>query len=153
MTNQPAPMTPADQTRAAIMTALAEIRAEIETLHTELAQIRAGLTAAAAQPAPAAAPAGPAETMLADTLICTIDDNGRRAYKLRGGRYSKNGVRVWPEVLATLIDHVEQVQPGPTAITPPVLVTVEMATRQGRADLGEDAAAVVTYARKVTGKA
>lgn len=151
--NTPTPITPAEQFRADMLRSLDEIRedvtAELESMRAELTQIRAGL-ATASQPAPAV---GPAETMLAETLIYSIDDNGKPAYKLRGGRYSKNGVRVWPEVLKTLIDDVNKLQPGPTAINPPILVTVELATRAGRADLGEDPAQQVQYARKVTGRA
>lgn len=145
--------TPAEQFRADMLRALADLRAdltaELESMRAELAQIRTGL-ATASQPAPAV---GPSETMLAETLIYSIDDNGKPAYKLRGGRYSKNGVRVWPEVLKTLIEDLTKLQPGPTAINPPILVAVELATRPGRADLGEDPAQQVQYARKVTGKA
>ena len=147
--------TPAEQFRADMLRALADLRAdltaELESMRAELAQIRSGL-ATASQPAPAPA-VGPSETMLAETLIYSIDDNGKPAYKLRGGRYSKNGVRVWPEVLKTIIEDLTKLQPGPTAINPPVLVAVELATRPGRADLGEDPAQQVQYARKVTGKA
>lgn len=144
----------------------AEIREEFEKIHKELdilgemifnlsqavTTITQGLqhAATASQPAPAV---GPSETMLAETLIYSIDDNGKPAYKLRGGRYSKNGVRVWPEVLKTLFEDLTKLQPGPTAINPPVLVAVELATRPGRADLGEDPAQQVQYARKVIGRA
>ncbi len=153
--NTPTPLTPAEQFRADMLRALADLRAdltaELESMRAELAQIRTGL-ATASQPAPAPA-VGPSETMLAETLIYSIDDNGKPAYKLRGGRYSKNGVRVWPEVLKTLIEDLTKLQPGPTAINPPVLVAVELATRPGRADLGEDPAQQVQYARKVIGRA
>ena len=152
MNNQPTPITPAEQFRADMLRSLDEIRdelrEELESMRAELAQIRTGL-ATASQPATV----GPAETMLAETLIYSIDDNGKPAYKLRGGRYSKNGVRVWPEVLKTIIEDLNKLQPGQTAINPPVLVTIELATRPGRSDLGEDPAQQVQYARKVTGRA
>ena len=147
--NTPTTPTPAEQFRADMLNALDEMREELAAMREELAQMRAGL-ATASQPAPAV---GPSETMLAETLIYSIDDNGKPAYKLRGGRYSKNGVRVWPEVLKTLVEDLNKLQPGPTAINPPVLVTVELATRPGRADLGEDPAQQIQYARKVTGRA
>jgi len=155
MTTPTTTPTPAEQFRADMLRSLDEIReelrAELESMRAELAQIRAGLATASQ---PAAAPAvGPAETMLAETLIYSIDDNGKPAYKLRGGRYSKNGVRVWPEVLKTIIEDVNKLQPGPTAINPPTLVTVELGTRPGRTDLGEDPAQQYQYARKVTGRA
>ena len=147
--NTPTTPTPAEQFPADMPNALDEMREELAAMREELAQMRAGL-ATASQPAPAV---GPSETMLAETLIYSIDDNGKPAYKLRGGRYSKNGVRVWPEVLKTLVEDLNKLQPGPTAINPPVLVTVELATRPGRADLGEDPAQQIQYARKVTGRA
>lgn len=58
--------------------------------------------------APKAAPQGSGETFSsiedfqASEISVSADDKGKMQYKVKGGRYSKFGVRVWPETLAAL---------------------------------------------------
>ena len=164
MTTQPTPaldrlvaQQAAEQFRADLRADLAEImdelhsqRAELINIRVDLDTIRAGLTQAASQPAPAV---GPTETFLADVITFATDENGKQAYKIRGGRYSKNGVRVWDEVLPLLGIDKDLLISGRNPINPPIMVRVEIAKRAGKSDLGEDITLQYNYARKVIGKA
>ncbi len=128
---------------------ITEQRVEIAELRAYLETIRAGLTQAAA-PAPQV---GTTDTFLADTVTFATDENGKEAYKIRGGKFSKNGVRVWPEVLPMLGIDKDLLKSGRNPIDPPIMVRVEIAKRAGKSDLGEDTTQQYDYARKVIGKA
>jgi len=106
-----------------------ELRGEFAALHTEIADLRTALAAvldglrqAATVPVPQA---GATKSFVATCIVHSMDDNGRDAYKLRGGCYAKNGVRIWPEVLP-LLGIAEPVPMGITQLTPPINVLVEM---------------------------
>jgi hypothetical protein len=74
------------------------------------------------------------------TLIMTYNDKGEPSYKMTGGRYSKLGVRVWPEVLATLSIDATTLKPGPNPCARTVRVALKLDDEDG------------TYkAQKVTG--
>ena len=49
----------------------------------------------------------------ATSITLAHDDNGQAVYKIKGDRYNKFGVRVWPEVLPLLGIDVDQLKPGP----------------------------------------
>ena len=49
----------------------------------------------------------------AEVLSLGTDDNGKPVLKVRGGKFSKFGVRVWPEVLPMLGVDVADLKPGP----------------------------------------
>jgi len=49
----------------------------------------------------------------AEAITVSTDDDGRPCYKVRGGKYGKFGVRVWPEVLPMLGVEVADLKPGP----------------------------------------
>lgn len=145
MTTPTATPTPAEQFRADMLRSLDEIReelrAELESMRAELAQIRAGL-ATASQPAPAV---GPSATFTADSITLDYMD-GKPVYKMRGGQYTKFGVRVWPEVLPALGIDAATLKPGTNPITP-LDVRVLLETKS------DDDGTPKTTARKVTGRA
>lgn len=154
-TNQPTPQ--ADRITAAeirelfkgVHVEITEIRDEISALTAELEHMREGLTHAS-QPAPVT---GITDTFLADVITFATDENGKQAYKIRGGKFSKNGVRVWPEVLPLLGIDETTLTAGKNPIDPPIMVRVEIAKRPGKSDLGENPEMKYDYARKVIGKA
>jgi len=120
----PPTLSPAEQFRADMMSLLDQMRSEIEQMHAEITQIRDGLTHAASAPARLA---GATKSFIATCIVHSVDDNGRDAYKLRGGCYARNGVRVWPEVLPRMgIGIAKPVPMGITQLTPPIGVLVEM---------------------------
>jgi hypothetical protein len=150
----PSTLSPAEQFRADMMSLLdvmrrelADMYADIDAIQSDIAAIRTGLQQAAAAPAPA----GPTETFIADTVMHDFQ-NSKHAYKLRGGRYTKSGVRIWPEVLATIIA-VDACELGETKLPAPVAVRVEIAKRPGKSDLGENPELQYDYAKKIIGKA
>ena len=49
----------------------------------------------------------------ATSITLAHDDNGQAVYKIKGDRYNKFGVRVWPEILPQLGIDVDQLKPGP----------------------------------------
>lgn len=53
---------------------------------------------------------------VADNLVLTYNDDGTPAYRLKGGSYSKFGVRVWPEVLPALGINPTTLKPGPNPV-------------------------------------
>lgn len=76
-------------------------------------------------PAPAAAAvAGQTVVFLADTISLGYDDNGKATYKVKGGQYTKFGVRVWPEVLPKLGIDPAALKPGPNEFGKPVIALV-----------------------------
>ena len=147
MTTPTTTPTPAEQFRADMLRALDEmregLRAELESVHAELAQIRAGL-ATASQPAPAPA-VGPSATFTANSITLDYMD-GKPVYKMRGGQYTKFGVRVWPEVLPALGIDAATLKPGTNPIEPSE-VRVLLETKD------DDNGQPRTTARKVTSRA
>ena len=81
-----------------------------------------------------------------DDLTMTYDDKGKPAYKAKGGRYAKFGVRVWPEVLPLLGIDAATLKPGPNAVD--LMVRAELAETTDK-DTGEKS----MNARKVIGLA
>ncbi len=84
-----------------------------------LAAIGAALATA---PAPAPAPAGSPGSQTApegytdfsaENLTMTYNDDGTPAYRIKGGPYSKFGVRAWPEILPALGVDPATLKPGP----------------------------------------
>lgn len=49
----------------------------------------------------------------AEVIAVGMDDNGKPVYKVRGGKFSKFGVRVWPETLPMLGVEIATLKPGP----------------------------------------
>lgn len=132
-----------------------QLRAMLRDLHTRmdgieqaLESMREGLQAAASRPTGDA----PEEKFLAETVSKSIDQNGKVAYKMHGGRY-KLGVRIWPEVMPLLGVDESTLEHGPNKIDPPVIVRVEIGKRAGRSDLGEEPGQQYDYARKILGPA
>lgn len=81
--------------------------------------------AMASGPAPAAAPvAGQTVTFVADTISYGIAEDGKAVYKIKGGQYTKFGVRVWPEVLPKLGVDPAALKPGPNPFSKAVLALV-----------------------------
>ncbi len=89
----------------------------LDQIEAELSALREGLAAAASQPS-VANPAMSGDTVVfeAVTLLMSYDDNGQPVYKAKGGPYMKFGVRIWPEVLATLDVDPSKLKPGPNPI-------------------------------------
>jgi hypothetical protein len=79
--------------------------------------------APAAQPAAAtvAGPAGPTVVFMAETISYGIAEDGKAVYKIRGGRYQKFGVRVWPEALPLLGVDAASLKPGPNVFAKAVI--------------------------------
>ncbi len=50
----------------------------------------------------------------AETMVCTIEENGEKYFKIRGFPYLQYGVRIWPEVLEAMGIHPENIKPGKT---------------------------------------
>ena len=86
----------------------------LDGLESELTAIREGLTAAAAAPTPTQD--GQTVQFLATEIIMTYNDEGKPAYKAKGGRYMKYGVRIWDEVLPLLGLDAEKLKPGPNPV-------------------------------------
>lgn len=81
--------------------------------------------AMASSPAPSAAPvAGQTVTFMAETISYGIAEDGKAVYKVKGGQYTKFGVRVWPEVLPKLGLDPDALKPGPNAFSKPVIALV-----------------------------
>jgi len=57
--------------------------------------------------------AGNYRDFTAETLNVGMDDNGKPVYKIRGGPFTKFGVRVWPEVMSLIGVEIEDLKPGP----------------------------------------
>jgi hypothetical protein len=100
-------------------------------------------------PAPAAQPDAHGNgyvTFMAETIVMTYNDAGEPRYKVKGGRYAKFGVNLWPEALAALGVKAADLKPGPNAFGKMV-----------RAELGETTNAETgeksMVARKVVGLA
>jgi hypothetical protein len=53
----------------------------------------------------------------AESVVMTIDEEGQRAYKVRGYPFIKFGVRVWPEVLPQLGIDADTLKPGVNAFS------------------------------------
>ena len=102
----------------------AQLTAQIAALAADVADLDVALNlrAAAAAPAPVAtapAPAAPGDYVdfAAESLVLNYNDDGGPAYKIKGGRFSKFGVRVWPEVLPDLAVQPEALHPGTNPFT------------------------------------
>ena len=111
------PPTPTNDriTAAELRDAFQSLTERLDQIEASLVTLRDGLTAAAQQPAPAAAPmgAGQVVTFDASIILVGIDDNGQYTYKAKGGQYLKFGVRIWPEVLPALGIDPDELKPGP----------------------------------------
>ena len=63
-------------------------------------------------PAQVVATESETETFAASSLVCSIND-GKTYYKVQGGPFTKFGVTVWPETIATVLD-LDQLDPTQT---------------------------------------
>mgnify|MGYP003132905077 CR=1 FL=1 len=63
-------------------------------------------------PAQVVAAESETETFAAEKLVCSIND-GKTYYKVQGGPFTKFGVTVWPETIATVLD-LDQLDPTQT---------------------------------------
>lgn len=52
------------------------------------------------------------ELITGGTVSVELTPKGEKAYKFKGGRYSKFGVRIWPEVMQTLGWELDSLRPG-----------------------------------------
>lgn len=118
----------AEQFRADLRADLAEImdelhsqRAELVNVRADLEAIRAGLTQAASQPAPATATFGEMEIT---AILKSIDKKNKVNYTATGAPYSKWGVRVWDEVLPALGIDPAALEFGNNEITPAIRARV-----------------------------
>jgi hypothetical protein len=91
-------------------------RAELINVRADLDAIRAGLTQAASQPAPAAS--GTFGEMEITAIIMTYNDKGDAIYKAKGVPYQKYGARLWSEVLPALGIDPLTLRPGTNQIDP-----------------------------------
>ena len=107
-----------------LQTVISDLIGQVQTLKENLDRIQEGLSHAA-QPAAATA-SGPMESFVMDTILLGYDDAGKPSYKAKGGKFTKFGVRVWPEVLPTLGIDPAHLTPGPNPVTPPMVVFVEV---------------------------
>lgn len=134
----PTPTTPDRMTAAELRAAFADLHSLIESQQSQilnlaesLDRIQEGLSHAA-QPATASSPNtnnGPElPAFLMDTILMGYDDAGKPTYKGKGGKFTKFGVRIWPEVLPALGIDPAKLQPGPNAIRPPLAVMFELTT-------------------------
>jgi len=113
---------PADKVSAAELRAafeglhcdIADLNTRIESIAEELNAIRSALASAATRPqqAASAAPTGPTVDFMAEEISYSMDEAGHPVYKLRGGRFTKFGVRVWPEILPALGIDSKTLLPG-----------------------------------------
>jgi hypothetical protein len=108
----------------------------IQHLAQEVAQLREELgDALAAQPAPAPAavaqpvvaqgikPTGNYEQFPATSIEYGIMD-GKPVYKIRGGRWEKFGVRIWPEAMQAMGIVADQLKPGNNPLTGNVVALI-----------------------------
>ncbi len=63
-------------------------------------------------PAQVVADTAETETFAAEKLVCSVND-GKTYYKIQGGPFTKWGVTVWPETIATVLD-LDQLDPTQT---------------------------------------
>lgn len=71
--------------------------------------------------AAAAAPQGATVVFMAETLSYGIAEDGKPVYKIKGGQFTKFGVRVWPEALPLLGIDAEKLKPGPNVFSAAVI--------------------------------
>jgi len=78
------------------------------------------------QPAgqPTTAAVGNTVVFMAETLTYGIAEDGKPIYKIKGGQYTKFGVRVWPEALPLLGVNADTLKPGPNAFSGAVLAVM-----------------------------
>lgn len=110
-----------------IWTTLNVIAGRLETL-AAAPQVAAPAAAMVASPA---TNGGSYEDVEMHAVIMTYDDKGQPAYKMTGGKYSKFGVRIWPEVLPLLNVDPATLKPGPNPITATVRVALKLDESDG----------------------
>jgi hypothetical protein len=71
-----------------------------------------------------------------DTVIHSIDDNGKPVYKGRGYPFTQYGVRIWPEIFTRLGIPIETIALGETTIEPRVVRAVLNETGNPRKIVG-----------------
>lgn len=123
------------------------LRSEIGIVHGLLESFRTQLQSAPARAISTDVSQIPnSVTFRATQLILTFDDKGSPAYKVKGGRFSTWGVRVWPEVLPVLGIDPARLKPGPNVID--LNVVAEIAEK-----IDEETGESKTVAKKVIGLA
>lgn len=133
MTAQPAPdrMTAAELREAfqkmtdeldATRDQMFTLRAEVETVQETLNKLL-DLLAQAPKPAPTAAPGAEGlERVTVHTVSLTYDKAGQPIYHAMGGKYSRFGARIWPEILPLINVDPATLKPGPNPWPATVLV-------------------------------
>ena len=119
MTDQDTPaQKPEKITAAEFRETFQSLSERLDQIEAELSALREGLAAAAGQTT-TAPPAVSGDTVVfeAVTLLMSYDDNGQPVYKAKGGPYMKFGVRIWPEVLASLGVDPATLKPGPNPVS------------------------------------
>lgn len=86
------------------------ISAKMETL---IEAAEAAPATVASTGTPGETPAGNYRDYDAEVISVSSDDDGKPVYKIKGGPFTKFGVRVWPEVLPLLGVDVGDLRPGP----------------------------------------
>lgn len=115
-----------------IVKAIGELRSDLGTLRGLIESMSDAINHLTVQPSvPAHSTGNGAQytTFHADTLVMTYDDSGKPSYKIKGGRFSQFGVRVWPEVLPVLHIDPALLKPGPNPID--LIVKAELETKPG----------------------
>jgi hypothetical protein len=115
------------QTADCTMAAVEQMKnsAGVIRLFCETASAKATETPAAAQ---TNGNGGQYEEVTVDTIVYATDDNGRPTYKVKGGKYAKHGVRVWPEVLPLIEIDPATLKPGPNACIRTVRIVLKKYT-------------------------
>ena len=91
-----------------------------ETLNNLLEKL-ANLPRQVAAPAAAPSPEG-LERITVHTVTLTYDKTGQPIYQALGGKYSRFGARIWPEVLPALAIDPATLKPGPNPWAATVLI-------------------------------
>ena len=64
------------------------------------------------------------------------EKNGKPVYRMRGGRFTTYGVRIWPEMLQLFGINTDELKPGPNPITPTNVFAELTETGQPRKVIG-----------------
>jgi len=100
MSTQPNLQQPERLSAAELRAELRQLHEQIDALAQQLSAIADGLTATAASAAPRD---GEYTEFVADQVVVDLVE-GKTVVRLRGERYRKFGVRIWPEVIETLAE-------------------------------------------------
>ena len=108
---------------------LADLHQRMDTISSELAALRAGLAQAATPPQAGSYEALPASRLERERV------KGKTYYRIMGGRYTKHGIRIWPEGLAAIgidPDAIAWADDDSHAIAPPLVVSALIEPHQDK---------------------